>query len=471
MANLYIALNGDDVGTTIGEAIASDDHESLSATSSAIEGAHGNIDEWIESVGGKKITRSGDEGIYLIPENALSDLESIKNAYSEQSGHGLTVGVGSSMSEASKALIYGKLNGKNQIVHYDPMIEDYLSDEDTEEEMPEDFDQEIQEDDDQEQAEEESEDEDSEMSGKKPSPKTMEADGNLDEADGEDDFDDEEQSEEQGEDEDFAPGEDQGDDHQKTSDAPPNKTLDEEYDEDDDESEVEDEDEESSIEDQTMDSDTPGARAIDGDIDGEDFGSDKDNSEEEDQSEEMASKESMESQQQPESDSQEESAYAELNEKDMSNPEMELDNESYDHNDALSDMIHGDLEDEEQGEEPPGAIEEEVSESQLDEELRQDIASALMSFKENKDMLEQAREQNPKLYQATITMLRSMIEMAKKLGANPAQDMEDAENDQQLVEQFPAAEEGKQKAPPGVPPVRPDTGGESSEKKIAGRLR
>jgi hypothetical protein len=506
MANIYIALNGDDVGSRIGEAIANDDHEGLASASSAIEGAHGNIDQWVESVGGKKVTRSGDEGIYLVPEEALGDLESIKGAYKEQSGHGLTVGVGHSMSEASKALIYGKLNGKDQVVHYDPMIEDYLSDQDADEEMPE----EVPMDSDQDQPEESEASEEGEedaqdsgnaqMAAKKPAPASVEADGNPDEADGEDDQEDDEQAEEQSEDEGSLPptkdsgamfsdenedddddddaetappGDDEGDDNQKASESPEDASvpmIDEDSDEDDsDVSEQED----------TSDPDAPGSQAIDGDIDGEDFGSDKDNSEQEDQDEESgeAAQDMAMNPAQAPAQPQEQSEYAQLNEDDESNPDMDMGNESYEEepDDALSSMIHGDMADEEAPQEDMGEEQApQQAESQLDDELRQDIASALMAFKENKDMLEQAREQNPKLYQATITMLRSMIEMAKKLGASPEQDMSDQENQQQLNEEFPAADEeggeDVQQGPPGTPSEQPDVGGMSTEKKQQGRL-
>lgn len=467
MANIYLALNGDDVGTRIGEAIANDDHEGLASASSDIEGAHGNIDQWVESVGGKKVTRSGDEGIYLIPEEALGDLESIKSSYKEQSGHGLTIGVGSSMSEASKALIYGKLNGKDQVVHYDPSIEDYLSEEDvSENEMPEDSE------------EDESDDLDSgeaHEAAKEPSSPSVEADGNPDEADGEDDQEDEEQAEQESDDEGFAENEDVGDPDDGHQDSAEDEEEDQEaegY------TPPESEDEESqaapgddladdnqkvtespkstpppqvSDEEDSEDPDAPNSEAIDGDVDGEDFGADKDGSEEAEQDEEMASNTpapemDASAEQPPGQEAQ--STYQELNDDDMENPDMEMDNESYDQNDALTGMIHGDMNDE--GEDEESA---EEGSSQLDDELRQDIASALMAFKENKEMLEQAREQNPKLYDATITMLRSMIEMAKKLGQNPEQDIQDQEGQQQLNEEFPEAggEEGDEQMSAAAP--------------------
>ena len=162
----------------------------------------------------------------------------------------------------------------------------------------------------------------------------------------------------------------------------------------------------------------------------------------------------------------EESVYQDLSQDDVADPGMDSEEDvPYNQDDALTNMIHGDLEDGDSPEEMPDQeMDNEQPTSQLDEELRQDIASALMAFKENKDMLEQAREQNPKLYQATITMLRSMIEMAKKLGQNPEQDMQDQDNEQQLNNEFPAADDQEDEVP-GAPPSKPDVGGMSAEKK------
>jgi len=56
-------------------------------------------------------------------------------------------------------------------------------------------------------------------------------------------------------------------------------------------------------------------------------------------------------------------------------------------------------------------------------------------------MLEQAREQNPDLYNATLTMLRSMISMAKKLGFAPEQDMQQAADTNQMAEAMPEADD------------------------------
>lgn len=432
MANIYVALNGDDVGEKIGSHIASDDHEGLAAASSAIDGAHQNIDQWVESVGGKKITGSGDEGIYIVPEESLGDLDSLRGSYKEQSGHDLTVGTGSSMSEASKALIYGKLNGKNQVVHYEPMIEDYLSQEDGDEsdqepqsEMPEQDELQGQADSDIESDEGVSPEEPSELpprsasSAKMITPPPSQTEDEVDEA-----SEEAPESEEVGVDED-PESEDQSTVGNSEIDGKAGSdfgTSDGEISED-----LEESDEEPLAE-----------------------GEDLPDSEETDPSDDVDSSEA------PPADSsvEGESAYQDLGEEDIADPDeeeqdpsMEEQEESDDQEDPLASMIHGDMQAGDESQEQGQEEESESEDSSLDDELRSDIASALMAFKENKDMLEQAREQNPKLYHATLTMLTSMIAMAKKLGYGPEQDMQDSENNQQLQEEFPAAEEGGQEDP------------------------
>jgi hypothetical protein len=130
MKLLYVAVNGDGIGEHIGNAILSDDHKTLSDVSKKFKAAHSQIEKWAEKKGGQVIASAGDESIFSLPEEAAGELEAIKAQYAQQSGATLTIGVGETISQASKALIYGKLNEKDQIVEYEPQMEDYINDED-----------------------------------------------------------------------------------------------------------------------------------------------------------------------------------------------------------------------------------------------------------------------------------------------------------------------------------------------------
>ena len=411
----FIAVNGDNVGDSIGSAIATDNHEELSKITGGLKDAHGAIEQWIESVGGEIVTSSGDEGIYKIPAESFDEatIDGLREQYSQSTCTTITVGVGASMSEASKALIYGKLNDKDQVVEYDPHIDDYIAGHDEEvvddEEVPE-HEQHLDEEGkaihdatETETDEEEIHEEDmaqvgeAAMAGEVPAqdPEYQEEVPEMDEtalngesAIGETDEalpDSEQEIPMQAEQEISAEGGELGI-------APEDETLVQQGELGDEELNVAPE----AKLDEVMGQDLDG----DGDIDT------------------MTPDE------------------AQLPEGSDVNPEGEMGDENQS---ALTDMIHANM-----GEEGM----EEGEEGADDEELRQDIANSLITFKENKAMLEQAKEQNPKLYEATILMLRSMIEMAKKLNMNPEADVEGQMAQEGLPEagmaDAMAAEEGEE---------------------------
>ena len=441
MAKIYVALNGDDVGKRIGEAIASDDHDSLQDASSAIKSGHSMIEQWAEARGGRVVTSSGDEGIFEMPEEALQELESIRASYKDMTGHSLTVGIDNSMSEASKALVYGKLNDKDQIVEYEPSIDDYIANADMDD------------------------DEDMEDESSAPSQEELPSEEDV-EGQVEDDEVEQEGLEGPEHEEDMLPEEEAEHDI----------------------AEQEEDEEDSDIIEADQEAENVGN---DGKVDEEDFGTDPEQqdditsgdpsslpaeiADEEAPEEEMAAAPEDESEmaaaaqmgqdpeqvqdpsmmapQAPQAPEEEgESPYDEIapeSEEEQADPAQEAmseeppmegsPEEDYDHNDALTDMVYGHMED---GEEIPEGSEEADNE----EALKSDIASALMAFKDNKAMLEAAKNQSPELYQAVITMLSSMIDMAHRLGYSSDKDMEAGEAETDMREEFPE-QEGDQEEP------------------------
>ena len=463
MSNIYIAVNGDDVGSRIGQAIANDDHEGLTQASSSIQGAHDSIDQWVNSIGGKKISSAGDDAIYMVPEQAVNDLDGIRESYKEQSGHGLTVGVGPSMSQASKALIYGKLNGKDQTIHYEPMIEDYLQDEDEEQpEVPEQDDLQDQADADMEidsgsgaleDAPPAGEDDENsavpgqpaaqmpQQSTKNPVDDNAQMEEDMDPAASEEDADENEQPPIGNED-------DISDDNQVASeqsgDPVANKTPAQKMNKNPQANTAPidgktDEDFGTSEEDLAEDGAGEMPEQSDEDMPDTDPEADEANmmgtDEEGGPAAEGAPVDDEASQDDMDGSSVHDDAGGAEGHDELSDDDVAQAGDEDNGEDPLASMIHGDMQEgEEQDPEAEG------DDSDLDDELRNDIATALMSFKQNKDMLEQAREQNPELYNATLTMLRSMIAMAKKLGFAPEQDMADQENGDQMEQEFPEAE-------------------------------
>lgn len=127
MNHLFVAFDGDDAGQHIGQAVLMDDIDALNETSEKIRQGGALIEEWVKNNGGQMISIGGDEGSFVIDPNLEHELENLRSQYRELTGFSATMGVGARLSEAGKALIAGKLMGKDQIVPYSDEIEDILT--------------------------------------------------------------------------------------------------------------------------------------------------------------------------------------------------------------------------------------------------------------------------------------------------------------------------------------------------------
>jgi len=373
MGFVYLNLNGDEIGENIGNAVASNDEEGLGQMSNTLKDAHRAFEEWIESVGGMVIVSSGDESLCKIPAEAYNEetIEGLRQQYEQMTGHTATVGVGNSMSEAAKALIYGKMNEKNQVVQYDPMIEDYINSDEEASEQVEDI---------------------------------VSAEG---QAGGQAEGQAEGQAGGYPVDEEFQNNNiAQNSPDESTQSQMPDESLM-------DEGQMSEEDASVSPEDklkQFVAADVDG----DGDIDDVAEVSDQDGDGDIDQ-EDASSLVSDMIHANMGGDEDQEMEGQEMEGQEMG--EEELDEEEI--SQAIQELSQEDLA------EGHSFEDEEQSEEGMDDQLKQDIMNSLSAFKDNQQMLEQAKEQNPSLYSATITMLRAMIEMAKRLSVNPAPELEE----------------------------------------------
>lgn len=338
---IFLAINGDDVGSKIGSAIASDDRDNLLNTRAQVKEAQDMLNEWAAQFQAEELSSSGDEVLWSIDESAIEDLDNVQQQYQQISGHTVTIGYGSTMSEAIKALIYGKVNGKNQIVEYTPEIDAKL-------ESPEEAREEI---------------------------------------------------EEEG----FEP-----ENEEQVLDNP---------------------------EDQMVDEREFIGESLDGEVEGE---------LPEEAMEEAPAE--MEESQLPLDQkfieqgnipgSSDEDVVFDGSEEDL-NPEMKEeqnlegpDGEASD--DMLVDMIHSHMEDEEV---------ESPAEHENDEELKANIFNALQAFKTQKEALEASAQQNPEFYEATLAMLKAMIEMAKRQGIDAEGEMEVQDAQASAEEEMPPVED------------------------------
>jgi hypothetical protein len=121
--HLFMAYDGDNAGRLVGQAILADDPQSLHEASSRIEHGHEIVRDWVQAQGGQVISGGGDEGTFVIPAQAINDIETLRKDYQYATDLTMTVGVGKSLSEAGKALMVGKFRGKDQVCQYDESIE------------------------------------------------------------------------------------------------------------------------------------------------------------------------------------------------------------------------------------------------------------------------------------------------------------------------------------------------------------
>lgn len=128
MANfIYMAYDGDNAGRLVGQAVLANDEAALSEVSSRIALGHEIVSRWVQEQGGKVISGGGDEGTFAIPADAVANVEQLRSDYQFTTQLTMTVGVGNSLSEAGKALMAGKFRGKDQVVQYDPSVDNDIA--------------------------------------------------------------------------------------------------------------------------------------------------------------------------------------------------------------------------------------------------------------------------------------------------------------------------------------------------------
>lgn len=119
----YVAIDADDVGESVGNAVLSNDANKLSFISNNINAGVQIFAQWAQHNGGKVISSGSDEAVVQVPVTSIEELEQLKEEYSKKTGFTVSIGIGETISDSAKALIYAKMNGKNQIMDYSPEME------------------------------------------------------------------------------------------------------------------------------------------------------------------------------------------------------------------------------------------------------------------------------------------------------------------------------------------------------------
>lgn len=462
----YVAIDADNVGESVGNAVLSNDTEQLSSISESINSGVSIFSQWAEYNGGKVISSGSDEAIFQVPIQSLDDLEKLKQEYQDKTGFSISIGIGENVSDAAKALIYAKMNGKDQIMDYSPEMEramkqslsgeltEEVTEENEKDKLPggkgddaeaEDFPQdeleegtehEMEHTDDPEIAEEIAEDhltesddyysDLDEMEAKDKEEETEEIDVPADQVDG--DYGSEEMEEAQPEHE-----KEMGEEEEFIHDAEENREdeLDDdiiEADEEEalmeDEGEVsEDEALEEMVEDDSAGEDIdldgkPDEMEEHGEIDPEQDDLDEDGDVEHEEA--MAAE--AEAEYDDTGDYEDEIADAEMDEEEAMDEDADEDLQ----NAIAQEMGVEEEAPEEMMEEAP--MEEPGAEEPLDHEgLKEVIYESLNIFRQNREYLNAMAQENPELYSSLIHTLQAMIEMAKELGYGDAAEELEAE--------------------------------------------
>lgn len=129
MTTLYVYLvwDGDHVGRLVGRANMADDPGEVKRISQAIEKGNEIWKSWALAEGGDIISCGGDEGSARIAADKLAQLPDLRERYAGAVGSTVSVGVGTKLSEAGKALMAAKLRGGDRVTLYDPEIEEELA--------------------------------------------------------------------------------------------------------------------------------------------------------------------------------------------------------------------------------------------------------------------------------------------------------------------------------------------------------
>lgn len=116
---VYVSYDGDNIGNAVARAEEKDDEQELAQMSQRIQAGQKIASDWCLSSNGSIIEQGGDEGLLKVPSTAIHRVEELRAAYQGAVGATLTVGIGSKISESTKARMLGKLRGKNQVCQFD----------------------------------------------------------------------------------------------------------------------------------------------------------------------------------------------------------------------------------------------------------------------------------------------------------------------------------------------------------------
>lgn len=124
---VFVSMDGDNIGNKVAAAEAHDDENTMREVSSRIASGQDILSNWALQYAGTVIQSGGDEGLVKVSNAALDHLQELRDSYKDAVGATLTVGVGNTISQSTKARALGKLRGKDQVCFFDENTEAELT--------------------------------------------------------------------------------------------------------------------------------------------------------------------------------------------------------------------------------------------------------------------------------------------------------------------------------------------------------
>ena len=124
--SLILTFDGDSIGQLVGRARLNDNVDEVRRADQAICRGEEIFRSYALANGGNVVEMGGDEGCLEVPAIALNSLAQVRENYRTATDATVSVGVGKTLSESSKALAIAKLRGKDRVVFWDKEMQKEL---------------------------------------------------------------------------------------------------------------------------------------------------------------------------------------------------------------------------------------------------------------------------------------------------------------------------------------------------------
>jgi hypothetical protein len=129
MSTIYVYISGcgDQLKELLDRASLADNPDEIRRLSQDIEAANEVWKKWCLAMGGDVISAAGNEFKFRVGADHLVDVPELRSQYEQLTGASTSVGVGTKLSEADKALAAAKKSGGDMVRLYGPDVDEELA--------------------------------------------------------------------------------------------------------------------------------------------------------------------------------------------------------------------------------------------------------------------------------------------------------------------------------------------------------